>query len=348
MFNYVSAANSTVSGWPGLKGELHQFFREAKPHARQVLDKQRQKIQAASNKNVVHTYNIRTNKWSEKKSETPAALPLNSPSQSNALSTSNDSEDGSTQKQTGISASISTAASSSSGNNVFVIDRRPSKPSQGATTTTKKGGTLVEMFKKQQETEGSQQKSGVPNASKSAKKTNNTPKTLKSMFEKQRAAASTSPLPPTQEMIDVEQEDAEEPSQPANIDGNSSDQSDSQPVAKTNAPPANSFTFKTSPFASDILTPATEVAVGTSQLALSQGQQLASASQLAIQSQACGTMEEEEHLCVVCEDQKKQVMLLPCKHMCLCRTCADNCLNKTIKECPMCRAKIENSMEVFW
>ncbi len=40
----------------------------------------------------------------------------------------------------------------------------------------------------------------------------------------------------------------------------------------------------------------------------------------------------EDHLCVVCEDAKKDVILLPCKHLCLCKSCSNFDL---IKECPM-------------
>ncbi|KAL3823057.1 hypothetical protein ACHAXA_011109 [Cyclostephanos tholiformis] len=59
-------------------------------------------------------------------------------------------------------------------------------------------------------------------------------------------------------------------------------------------------------------------------------------------------VEEEENLCIVCEDSKKQVILLPCKHMCLCKNCASEHIPDTLTECPMCRAKIEDSMEVYW
>jgi hypothetical protein len=57
---------------------------------------------------------------------------------------------------------------------------------------------------------------------------------------------------------------------------------------------------------------------------------------------------DEENLCVVCDDAKKQIILLPCKHMCLCKTCSAQCLFSTIKECPLCRTEIRDSMEVFW
>ncbi|KAL7487421.1 hypothetical protein ACHAW6_013022 [Cyclotella cf. meneghiniana] len=53
----------------------------------------------------------------------------------------------------------------------------------------------------------------------------------------------------------------------------------------------------------------------------------------------------ETDLCIVCEDAKKKIMILPCKHMCLCEKCANF---DVIKDCPMCRTKVEDSSEVFW
>jgi hypothetical protein len=56
----------------------------------------------------------------------------------------------------------------------------------------------------------------------------------------------------------------------------------------------------------------------------------------------------DDNLCVVCAESRKRVALLPCKHMCLCQGCATECLFNTLNECPMCRARISDSMEVFW
>jgi hypothetical protein len=58
--------------------------------------------------------------------------------------------------------------------------------------------------------------------------------------------------------------------------------------------------------------------------------------------------EQDVTLCIVCEDAKKVVVLLPCKHFCLCKMCASRCLFKTLHECPMCRETIDDSMEVYW
>jgi hypothetical protein len=58
--------------------------------------------------------------------------------------------------------------------------------------------------------------------------------------------------------------------------------------------------------------------------------------------------EQDVTLCIVCEDAKKVIVLLPCKHFCLCKMCASTCLFKTLHECPMCREMINDSMEVYW
>ena len=53
---------------------------------------------------------------------------------------------------------------------------------------------------------------------------------------------------------------------------------------------------------------------------------------------------EEENLCVICDDAKKRVLLLPCRHLCLCSACSK--LEK-LTECPMCRATISDKIEAF-
>jgi hypothetical protein len=58
--------------------------------------------------------------------------------------------------------------------------------------------------------------------------------------------------------------------------------------------------------------------------------------------------DDDENLCIVCEESRRRVVLVPCNHMCLCTDCASEHLLKTLNECPMCRAKIEDSMKIFW
>jgi serine/threonine protein kinase len=43
----------------------------------------------------------------------------------------------------------------------------------------------------------------------------------------------------------------------------------------------------------------------------------------------------EAYLCVVCEDAQKSVLLLPCKHICMCEGCAEG-----VRDCPICRTNI--------
>ena len=162
---------------------------------------------------------------------------------------------------------------------------------------------------------------------------------LSSIFsiQKQVAAASID-AQPSKDTDDLEG-DKKEDEDMEEHDDEEDEESSKQPSAPP--PAANSFTFKKSPFADETLTPATEgAAASASQLVINQSQSV-SATQHTMD-------EDQERLCVVCEDGKKEIMLLPCKHMCLCKSCASKCLMKQITECPMCRTKIEDNIEVFW
>ena len=52
---------------------------------------------------------------------------------------------------------------------------------------------------------------------------------------------------------------------------------------------------------------------------------------------------DDDRLCVVCLEYRKTIVCLPCKHFCLCR----NCSVLDIHECPMCRADIKDTMEIY-
>ena len=52
--------------------------------------------------------------------------------------------------------------------------------------------------------------------------------------------------------------------------------------------------------------------------------------------------EKDKSVCVVCLDAKRDVLLNPCKHFCLCR----NCIN-TIRNCPICNRRIHSSERIF-
>jgi RING finger protein 26 len=53
---------------------------------------------------------------------------------------------------------------------------------------------------------------------------------------------------------------------------------------------------------------------------------------------------KEQRLCVICQEKEKGVVLLPCRHMCLCDACAKH---DELKQCPLCREKILHKISVF-
>ncbi|XP_062584265.1 cation channel sperm-associated protein 2-like [Saccostrea cucullata] len=60
--------------------------------------------------------------------------------------------------------------------------------------------------------------------------------------------------------------------------------------------------------------------------------------------------ERERQMCVVCQDNKKSVLILPCRHMCLCIECGNRIARArplTRRICPLCREKIRTIMNVY-
>ena len=49
--------------------------------------------------------------------------------------------------------------------------------------------------------------------------------------------------------------------------------------------------------------------------------------------------------CIICFDEKKEVVLLPCKHLCLCVSCSK--FHHDIKECPLCRMDVTDMMQIY-
>ncbi|XP_057861675.1 kinesin-like protein KIN-7D, mitochondrial [Cryptomeria japonica] len=63
------------------------------------------------------------------------------------------------------------------------------------------------------------------------------------------------------------------------------------------------------------------------------------------ESSGCnGTNDEESnaHVCKVCFEAAAEAVLIPCRHFCLCKTCAVACT-----ECPLCRTKITDRIITF-
>ena len=54
----------------------------------------------------------------------------------------------------------------------------------------------------------------------------------------------------------------------------------------------------------------------------------------------------EELECAICMDARKDTLLMPCNHACVCNACAQDLLrNKSA--CPSCRVPIESAMKIF-
>ncbi len=53
---------------------------------------------------------------------------------------------------------------------------------------------------------------------------------------------------------------------------------------------------------------------------------------------------EDSRMCVVCQTNEKSVVLLPCRHVCVCKECANN---EMLLDCPLCRERIRDRIAVF-
>lgn len=56
--------------------------------------------------------------------------------------------------------------------------------------------------------------------------------------------------------------------------------------------------------------------------------------------------EFENNYCVICHERGKSILLLPCKHVCLCPYCQQTFRNYDYK-CPICRTPVQKTMRVY-
>lgn len=53
------------------------------------------------------------------------------------------------------------------------------------------------------------------------------------------------------------------------------------------------------------------------------------------------------NLCCICLDAPKSVLVLPCKHFCVCANCVRGGHGRTLRQCPVCRATVQDIMHVY-
>jgi len=54
--------------------------------------------------------------------------------------------------------------------------------------------------------------------------------------------------------------------------------------------------------------------------------------------------ESLEIACIICMENPKNIVLLPCKHMCMCKQCYEQ---SALTLCPICRVVVQSFMEIY-
>ena len=54
--------------------------------------------------------------------------------------------------------------------------------------------------------------------------------------------------------------------------------------------------------------------------------------------------EGTQRLCIICHDREKSVILMPCRHLCLCLECSNH---SEVNSCPKCRTVISTKISVY-
>lgn len=64
------------------------------------------------------------------------------------------------------------------------------------------------------------------------------------------------------------------------------------------------------------------------------------------QEASADNKDDNGNLCVICQDRRKSVVLLPCRHLCLCQYCSIN-LKRYRTVCPLCRKSFRDAIQVY-
>ena len=56
--------------------------------------------------------------------------------------------------------------------------------------------------------------------------------------------------------------------------------------------------------------------------------------------------EREDKLCCICQDQEKCIMMLPCRHLCICASCQEP-LRTHRNTCPICRKQVKQMIKAY-
>jgi hypothetical protein len=57
-------------------------------------------------------------------------------------------------------------------------------------------------------------------------------------------------------------------------------------------------------------------------------------------------LEDDAQLCVVCMEEMRSIVLVPCGHLALCKDCCEHIIVQQQGQCPMCCQDVEYHVEV--
>ena len=57
--------------------------------------------------------------------------------------------------------------------------------------------------------------------------------------------------------------------------------------------------------------------------------------------------EREDKLCVICQDNEKCIMILPCRHLCICQDCQVLLRQRGNNMCPICRRNVRQMIKAY-